>query len=342
MNRFPLANRALALPLIGLVFTWWFFMMATLAEIYIPNDLYDMNGQITYHYEGVTAPPYLYLIGIAVFTVSALIAQGWAMRALEQEGENDALARSAYRFSNLGLVLGLGASTIFAIGNFMGGFNSYGPRADSLVVRFFNLYAPIILATALVVTVILRAFVFRAGHAEEKTESGKPKLSDAQKALALGYATPILATTVAIILGLFVYDVTKTNLQTWVWVIIIAIVGAGIILGTRFANKARAAKPAPPKPRTALAAGAATLNFVLSIVFGGAVSLMGFTLGSEAVNKLRVWDNGTSQKMPEVSIKGVTWEWLFQEIAPAKILILLAAIGIYLSITERNRKAVSK
>lgn len=343
MNRFPLANRALALPLIGLVFAWWFFMMASLAEIYIPYDRYDQNGKLVYHYDGITVPPYLYLLGIAVFTVAALIAQGWAIRAIEKEGENDALARSAYRFSNLGLVLGLGASTIFAIGNFMGGFNSNGARTEDLLVRFFNLYVPIILATALVVTVILRAFVFRSGHAEEKTESGKPKLSAAQKALALGYATPILATTVAIILGLFVYDVTKTNLQTWVWVIIIAIVGAGIILGTRFANKARAAKPAPPKPRTALAAGAATLNFVLSIVFGGVVSLMAFSLGQQAINLLRVWSNsGLVNEPTEATIKGITWEWLFQEIAPAKILILLAAIGIYLSITERNRKAVSK
>jgi hypothetical protein len=318
-------------------------MMAALAEIFIPGDQYDSNGQLTFHYDGVTLPPYLYLAGIGGFTLAALVAQGWSLRALAEQGENGSLSRSAYRFANLSLVLGLGASTIFAISNFMGGFNQYGPRTETLVVRIVNLYLPIILATALVVTVVLQAFVFRSGHSELQDGRGRAKLSPAQKALALGYATPILSTTVAIILGLFVYDVTKTSLQTWVWVIIIAIVGVGIILGTRFANLARVAKPAPPKPKTALAVGAATLNFVLSVVFGAVVSIMAFSLGSGAINKLRVWpQNAGDLKNPTPTIDGITWPWWMQEMAPAKILILLAAIGIYLSITERNRKAISK
>ena len=99
----------------------------------------------------------------------------------------------------------------------------------------------IVLATGLVVYVLLAAFVFR--HDESTNTDGvKQKMSEAQKALGLGYAVPILATAVAIIFGLGVYDVTRTNLQVWVWVIIIAIVAAGVVWGTRFAAKAKSAK----------------------------------------------------------------------------------------------------
>jgi heme/copper-type cytochrome/quinol oxidase subunit 2 len=197
---------------------------------------------------------------------------------------------------------------------------------------------PIILATAIVVFVLLKAFVFRAGGPVDDGED-KPKMSERQKALALGYAVPILCTAFAIILGLFIYDATRTNLDTWVWVLIIAIVGIGVIAGTRFAAQARQARVEAPRPKTALAAGAATLNFVLSIVFGVAVSFMAFTMGSTAIGKLQVWPEwyeGMIENNPTVSTPSLEW-WL-QDLAPAKVLLLLAVIGVYVSITERHRK----
>ena len=175
---------------------------------------------------------------------------------------------------------------------------------------------------------------------EEAEGEAKPKMSERQKALALGYAVPILSTAFAIILGLFIYDATRTNLDTWVWVLIIAIVGVGVIFGTRFAARARQARVEAPKPKTALAAGAATVNFVLSIVFGATVSIMSFTMGASAIDKLRVypaWVEGSNeQPMPTVSAP--TLQWWLQDMAPAVVLLLLAAAGIYLSITERHRK----
>jgi hypothetical protein len=170
-------------------------------------------------------------------------------------------------------------------------------------------------------------------------DSTKPRLSAEQKELAYGYAIPILTTAFAIILGLAVYDITRTNLQIWVWVIIIAIVGYGIVMGTHFASKAKAARPTPPKPKTALAAGAANLNFVLSIVFGGVVSIMAFIFGSEAINKLQGWQAVSSingQSYPTIAAPDI--KWYLEDLAPAKVLLLLAVIGVYLSITERHRK----
>lgn len=338
ISRIPLANRAVALPLIGLTVCWLFFMAAGLADLYVPMDRYDNSGNLLEHYSGVRWQPYLFLIGITAATVASLVAQGWAIEARRNLGEQNSMARAAHRFANFSVIIGLAAGTIFAIGNFMGGFNNYSSRDESLLIRLVNLYVPIILASALVVVVLLRAFVFRHSIDSDKSDE-KPRLSEAQRALALGYATPILATTVAIILGLIVYDVTKTNLQTWVWVIIIAIVGFGVIAGTLFANKARQAKPEKPKPKTALAAGAATLNFVLSIVFGAVVTIMAFTMGSEAIAKLRVWPK--FEEGPKATfyptIEWPTWRWLFEEMAPAKVLLLLAVVGVYLSITLRNQ-----
>jgi MFS family permease len=236
-------------------------------------------------------------------------------------------------------VLSLAALVIYVFGNFMGSFNSSNER-NTVLDNLIWVYLPIILASGLVVFVLLRAFVFQRDADHVKGEE-RPKMSPQKKALALGYAIPILTTAFAIILGLAIYQTTRTNLQIWVWVIIIAIVGYGVVMGTRFAAKAKSARQAPPKPKTALAAGAANLNFVLSIVFGGVVSIMAFVFGNEAMSKLQVWPtygpNDVGSQYP--TIENPTWKWLIEDLAPAKVLLLLAVVGVYLAITERHRKA---
>lgn len=343
MKRIPLAKKAIALPLIGLFVTWLAFMGASLTDLYVPQQRYDNMGNPLPGQEVVHAAPYLFLVGIAAAAIASLIGQRWALRARKENGEQNKLALAALRFTNLGIILGLAAGTIFAIGTFMGAFNSYSGRADNLLFHFLNVYAPILLATFLVVYVVLAAFVF--GHdAEKNTDGTKAKMSDAQKALGLGYAIPILTTAVAIIFGLVVYDVTRTNLQVWIWVIIITIVAAGVVFGTRFANKARSIKPAPPRVRTALAAGAANLNFILSVVFGAVVTIMSFSFGQEAISKLQTWpqppvDCKDTDCMVDPTISAPSWQWLIEELAPAKVLILIAIVGIYVTITERNKEA---
>jgi heme/copper-type cytochrome/quinol oxidase subunit 2 len=327
MKTLPLVKRSIALPLIGLTAVWSIMMFA---------NWFSMVSQ--QNYDSVVQPTiYIYLFGLTVGTFSALIAHGWAVKSLTLD-EGDALARAAVRFTVLALVIGLAVTTIFALTSFLSAFNSSSQNPDVLQ-RFIWTYLPILLATAVVVYVILRAFVFRSASVAAEGEA-KPKMSERQKALALGYAVPILSTAFAIILGLFIYDATRTNLDTWVWVLIIAIVGVGVIFGTRFAARARQARVEAPKPKTALAAGAATVNFVLSIVFGATVSIMSFTMGASAIDKLRVypaWVEGSNeQPMPTVSAP--TLQWWLQDMAPAVVLLLLAAAGIYLSITERHRK----
>jgi heme/copper-type cytochrome/quinol oxidase subunit 2 len=327
MKTIPLVKRSIALPLIGLTAVWSLMMFA---------NWFSMVSQE--NYDSLVKPTvYIYLLAFAIGTFSALIAHGWAVKALSED-ETDGLSRAALRFTVLAVVIGLAATTIFALTTFLSAFN-FSSQSANVGQRLLWTYLPILLATGVVVYVLLRAFVFRSGVAASDGED-KPKMSERQKALALGYAVPILSTAFAIILGLFIYDATRTNLDTWVWVLIIAIVGLGVIFGTRFAAHARQARVEAPKPKTALAAGAATVNFVLSIVFGAVVSIMSFTMGATAIEKLRVYpawvDGSNEQPMPTVSAPSVQW-WI-QDMAPAVVLLLLAAAGIYLSITERHRK----
>ena len=346
MKRIPLANKAVALPLLGLGVTWVAFLGAEIADLYVPQPQYNPDGSVYFYDEVFHVAPYLYLLGIAAAALASLVAQRWAIRARKENGEAHKLSRAALRFANLGVVLGLAAGAVFAIGSFMGAFNSYAGRTENLVMRLFSVYVPILLATGLVVYVLLAAFVFNH-DAEKNTDGTKVKMSEAQKALGLGYAIPILATAVAIIFGLAVYDVTRTNLQVWIWVIIIAIVASGVVFGTRFANKARSAKPAAAKPRAALAAGAANLNFVLSIVFGAIVSVMSFSFASSAVYKLQVWPEVPANCKdtacnPVATIDLPSFKWLIEDLAPAKVLLLLAIVGIYITITERNKETAAK
>ena len=254
--------------------------------------------------------------------------------------ETDGLARASLRFATLMVVLGLAVTTFFALSNFLGAFNSYSSQGQNSNVglRFVWTYLPILLATAIVVFIVLRAFVFRTAAQVAEGEA-KPKMSERQKALALGYAVPILCTAFAIILGLFIYDSTRTDLDLWIWVLIISIVGFGVIAGTRFAARARQARVEAPRPKTALAAGAATVNFVLSIIFGATVSIMSFNMGQSAISALQrvvEWNEVDTQSNP--SLVTPDFNWFVRQMAPAAILLILAVVGVYLSITERHRK----
>jgi hypothetical protein len=158
---------------------------------------------------------------------------------------------------------------------------------------------------------------------------------------------PIIFTAIAIIFGLVVYDVTRTDLQVWVWVIIQVIIVSGILLGTRFSTKAKSAKAAPPRTRATLAAGAANLNFVLSIVFGVTVSIMSFGFGAAGIEKLRVYppyeEPAPGEEFTAVwswTVAPLSVSWFIEQMLPAIVLLVLAAAGTYFSITERNKVAL--
>ena len=340
-----LAKQAIITPLIGLVVGWTLFMFAIYADLFV-QPMYDYQGMYVGDAQGVAVSTYLFLIGIVVFGLLSLRGQQLALHARELAGPDAALPRAAHRFSNLTVVISLVGGAIYAIGNFLDAFNNFGNQDVNLMVRLFDVYVPIVLATILVIYILLRAFVFRKQNLKGAKKKG---LSESEKALGLGYAIPILFTAVAIIFGLVVYDITRTDLQVWVWVIIQVIVALGILLGTRFAAKAKSVKEAAPRVRQTLAAGAANLNFVLSIVFGAVVSVMSFTFGASAIESLRVWPEyeepakGEEEYYYQMSwtVAEFEWKWFFESMLPALVLLLIAAVGIYLFITERNQVSVT-
>ena len=119
MKRIPLANKAVALPLLGLLAAWVAFMGAVLADLYVPQPTYDSMGNATFPEEIFHIGPYLFLSGIAAGAICSRIGQQLALKARAQLGEENKLARAAYRFATLGVIIGLGAGAIFAIGNFI-------------------------------------------------------------------------------------------------------------------------------------------------------------------------------------------------------------------------------
>ena len=337
-----LAKQAIITPLIGLVVGWTLFMFAIYSDLYV-FPIYDSEGMYLGETQIVQISTYLYLVGIVVFGLLALRGQQMSLHARELAGLDAPLPRAAHRFTNLTVVISLVGGSIYAIGNFLNAFNSFGQENVNLLVRLFDVYVPIVLATILVIYILLRAFVYRK---QTVKQAKKQRMSDSERALGLGYAIPILFTAVAIIFGLVVYDITRTDLQVWVWVVIQVIIALGILLGTRFSSRAKAAKSAPPRVRQTLAAGAANLNFVLSIVFGATVSIMSFTFGAAAIESLRIWPEyieplGGEEFVfdPGWEIAPFEWTWFFESMVPALLLLLIAAVGIYLFITERNQTA---
>ena len=338
-----LSKLAILAPLVGLIGGWKFFMFAIYAGLFV-YPIYDAQGMYQGDEQIIRPSTYLFLCGIVIFGLLALYGQRLALRARTLAGVDDSLARAAHRFANFAVIVALVTGAFFAIGNFLGAFNTYIDREENLTVRLFDVYIPILLATGLVVYILLRAFVFRK---QVVKGAKKERMSESEKALGLGYAVPIIATAIAIIFGLAVYDVTRTDLEVWVWVIIQVIIVSGILLGTRFSTKAKSAKAAPPRARPTLAAGAANLNFVLSIVFGVTVSIMSFAFGAAGIEKLRVYppyeEPAPGEEFTAVwswTVSPLSVSWFIEQMLPAIVLLVLAAAGTYLSITERNKVAL--
>ena len=341
MQEIRSAKRAIIFPLIGLAIAWLFFMVGIFTDQLVMVNQYAIDD---FSEQELRWSTYLYLIGISAVSVASLLGQRIAL--VLRNSEDFPLARAAHRFANLGIILSLLAGAIFAIGNFLGAFGGYDRDAPGLV-RIFGVYVPIVLATALVVTILLLGFVFRKDAPDLKHERDED-LAKKQRAVGLAYATPILGTAVAILFGLAVYDITRTTLNVWIWVIIQLIIAVSILIGTRFAAKAKlvAVEPKPRKPGVA----AVSLNFVISILFGVVVTLMAFTYGGNAIDSLIDWEAYWEARAPLESkgeefvamapeMRGADLAWWLGDMLPALVLLALAEIGIYKSIVTRNQEA---
>ena len=330
------ARRALKFPLLGFTLAWFLTLGAVYSDLFEAIGFYDGRGEFVGPEPQVRLSTYLLLAAVLAFSLMSVLGQKLALR-LRNEDPEDSLLRAAHRFNNLAVILSLVAGAVYAIGTFLTAFDRYGARETAGLVRFLGVYVPIILATAAVVVTLLFAFVFRKDTPGMPETEVAAERSQLQRSIGLAYAVPVIGTAIAIIFGLVVYDVTRTTLTVWVWVIIQAIIATAILLGTRFAAAARLAKPKPPRPRN-FAAAAINLNLVLSIVFGAVVAIMSFSFGVSAVNELASYPNWNAEqteifyRTPEP----ITLDWLVQFLTPALLLLMLAQIGVYRMILIRH------
>jgi hypothetical protein len=290
-----LAKRALLIVLASIVVAWLLVMAATFTDLFV-TPIY-VDGVYRGDDPAVKASTYLFVGAVAIVSAATLVAQRLAIRARIDAGAHALLPRATHRFTTLMIVIALSFAAIFGVSVFLQSFPGGREQAE-VGVRLFTTYLPIVLYTAIIVTVLLVGFVFRGDklpkttadttQAKSPTDQATSESGTDSRALGGAYAVPIIAAAVALIFGLVVYDITQTRLELWIWVIIQVIVGAGIVAGTLFAAKAIRQEADHSSSRARITRSSGILNFVLSIVFVAIVLGMGFGTGASSIEGLRI------------------------------------------------------
>ena len=286
------AQRMLVTVLLSAVVGWGLFVLAIYSDIIVesgltPDQLYGVD-----RVELVRPSRYLIFAAIALVALTAVYAKNRMRAQLASPSPTSRLTPAVETFSGSVVIITLVMSALMALSVFTDSFFD-SPSGVEVVTRILDTYLPIVLFTALAVTVLLAGFVFTR-HLPQIQLVDQPVTAAttadplSQRATALGFTVPIIAVAVALIFGLIVYDLTQNALPAWIWVIVLAGVGAGIISGTVYAAKAIDARRASGVTPVGASVGAQNLNLVLSIVFAGAVTLMSMGFGASAAEQLRV------------------------------------------------------
>ena len=285
--------------LASIVGAWLLVMAATFTDLFVQPVYVD--GVYRGDDPAIRASTYLFVGAVATSSAATLVAQRLAIRARIDAGAHALLPRATHRFTTLMIVISLAFAAIFGVSVFVQSFPGGREQAE-VGVRLFTTYLPIILYTAIIVTVLLVGFVFRGDKLPKASPGGDGataqldadaggKASESgtdSRALGGAYAVPIIAAAVALIFGLVVYDITQTRLELWIWVIIQVIVASGIVLGTLFAARAIRQESDQTSSRARITRSSGILNFVLSVVFIGIVLGMGFGTGASSIESLRI------------------------------------------------------
>ncbi|MFM5905148.1 MAG: hypothetical protein ACKORF_03465 [Micrococcales bacterium] len=145
---------AVIYPLGGLVVMWFAFLGAQIWELYNNINPYDNNGNYNVASEQVKVSTYLFLLGIAALGVAAVLGKANADKAPESR-----LAKASRGFSIIAVIFALIVGAVFGIGQFGSAFNAFQNEPHNQIARIFGVYVPILLDAALLVFVILKAFV---------------------------------------------------------------------------------------------------------------------------------------------------------------------------------------
>ena len=181
----------------------------------------------------------------------------------------------------------------------------------------------------------------------------KAQAATARRNLGLGYALPIIGGAVSLIIGLVVWDLTHTTFDAWIWILILAILGASLVVGTSLSNAAFNFAERSGKVVGSIR-GAKNLNFVLGIIWSAVVTIKSFSDMAGAVSQLREYlSMPVSAKQPgSVSVdstavyngptvKPLTLHIFMTDFVPAFVLLVMAVVGIYLLLWERAKPGKS-
>lgn len=308
------AQSSILIVLTSVVAAWIFVTLAAYTDLFVTPV--DTNGAHLGDDPAVSASTYLLFAAVAVTATAAVVAQRHAIAQRLVQGADSALPRAAHRLATLAIIVAIVAAAIFGFVVFLSTFG-HGPGGN-VGVRFFTTYLPIILYTAVIVTSLLVGFVFRGDTLPKSTlrhtppVAGRGASSSPSRALGGAYAVPIIASATALIFGLVVYDLTRTRLELWVWVIIHAMIAAGVIAGTVLAEKAQGHSS---ESRSRVTGAARTLNVVVSVVVVTIVVGVSFGQAVSAVSGLRISPElsldiypGQSEKVADGVVSVNAWD----------------------------------
>jgi hypothetical protein len=200
---------ATAYVLIGLTSAWFGFIIANYVGLYEAPQ-YNNEGYMWFGYAQLTKPStYIFLtalISLAAFSGSAYRKADFLV-AKKTPG-----ALPVFRFATVGVVVSLVSLVIFALSAFFASFNNFSGSRSGIADQLTGVYIPIILAAAVAVFLILSATVYR--KSEATVGKASPEQKRAKREAALAFIYPIVGTTLALLIGLTVYQAIAFLVQT--------------------------------------------------------------------------------------------------------------------------------
>ena len=324
---------AIAFVIVGIDIAWLGMILANYAQLHEATD-YTSTGTLLRGIDSLTKPStYIFLIALAGFALFSGLAYRMADHQVVKKTKG---SLPVFRFASVAVIVALVSLAIFAISAFFASFNVYGPT-KGIGDQLLGVYLPIVLAAAMCVVLLLSATVYRKSEAKVEEVSKEQKRAKREAALAFVY--PIVGTTIALIIGLAVYSARRENPQVWIWVLILAIVGGSIAMGTIYAARTKSNTPksravAPKKTGSA----ALSLNFVLVVIFVVVVTLMSFTFGIAAIQELGIY-RIQSNDGGEYVLQDPDLKWFIKSMLPA--IVILAITNVTTSIAVRIRSIVA-
>lgn len=316
---------ATAFVLIGLTTAWFGFIVANYVGLYEAPQ-YNNEGFLWFGYEQLTKPS-TYIFLVALVLLAGFSGKAYRMADVLVSKKTPG-ALPVFRFASVGVIVSLVSLVIFALSAFFASFNNFPGSRSGVQDQITGVYIPIILAAAVAVFLILSATVYRKSEVEVGNAS--PEQKRAKREAALAFIYPIVGTTLALLIGLTVYQARRENPEVWVWVLILAIVGGSIALGSIYAARTKAHGASKAKPEKVPGTAALSLNFVLVVVFVVVVTLMSFGFGIAAINELSQWrENGNY-------IMAITPGWFVKSMLPAMLTLALVDVTAYIAVRIRS------